>query len=313
MSSSTTGTTPRANVMNSGSEPYFLPRAAYGNRALTPISSSPRVGVLGGGDARVVARRDAPLVGAAGRPLPILGTADLVVVADFLDLRGVFDDAAVRADEVAEDIVARPVATGTPHRRKAGVAHAPDAAHDTVDVGHLEGDVVERRDAAARVGDAVMHAVAAHEAHVACAIREAEAELLHGESLGRVRIPGIEDDVRELDGPVAICGQGRDRRLDDEAVERALRALAFALASDLRLAATERDAAQRRLAALERDDVGQPRRAAQADRVAIAGARKAPYLLEEAGAAFDIGDAQFDALQFHRPVTPWPQSAAACP
>src|SRR5438045_9668946 len=137
--------------------------------ALTP-NSGPLRRALCGVDALVVARGDAPVVGAPLRPFPLLGAADRVVVADFLDFRGVLDDAAVRPDEVAEDVVARTVAPRTPDRREAGVAQAADTAHHAVDVGHLEGDVVQRGDFGARIGDAMVRAGAAHEVHEARAV-----------------------------------------------------------------------------------------------------------------------------------------------
>src|SRR3954465_2548594 len=149
------------------------------------FDSRPVERLLGLGNALVVLAGDTPLVGASRRPLPVLGSADLVVLADLFHLGGVLDDAAVRADEVAEDVVARPVAPGSPDRREASVAHASDAAPHALDIGHPAGDVVERRGPGARVGDAVMHAVAAHEAHVARAVRQPEAELLDGEALRR--------------------------------------------------------------------------------------------------------------------------------
>src|SRR5947209_8797370 len=93
------------------------------SRASSPASIPGEV-ALGGGDALVVAVGHAPLVGAAGRPAPVLGSSDLVVIIDALNVGRVLDDAAVRADEVAEDVVARTVASRAPHRREPGVAHA---------------------------------------------------------------------------------------------------------------------------------------------------------------------------------------------
>src|SRR5438045_6479037 len=106
MSSSTTGSTPSAKLKLSG----------------------PAVRLLRGVDALVVADADAPVVGAARRPLPVVRPAHLVGVADFLDFRRVLDDAAVRSDEVAEDVVAGAMAPRPPHRRIARVLHPPDAA-----------------------------------------------------------------------------------------------------------------------------------------------------------------------------------------
>src|SRR5665213_3083702 len=60
------------------------------------------------------ADRDAPMVVAAGRPSPFLGTAELVVLADPLHLGGVFDHDFIRADEIGEDVMPGPCRP-TPH------------------------------------------------------------------------------------------------------------------------------------------------------------------------------------------------------
>src|SRR6187551_2759914 len=54
-------------------------------------------------------RRNAPLVDATRRPLPVVGSPDPVAVVDLLDLRRVFDDDTEWIDEVVERVVARPV------------------------------------------------------------------------------------------------------------------------------------------------------------------------------------------------------------
>src|SRR5258708_2108735 len=94
------------------------------------IRLAPGIGALGGGDALVVAVGDAPLIGASSRPLPVLGAADLVVVVELFDLRGVLDHAAVRADEIAEDIVAWTVTSRSPDRREPGARAAKGNAAD---------------------------------------------------------------------------------------------------------------------------------------------------------------------------------------
>src|SRR3954469_22007516 len=73
--------------------------------------------------------RDAPLVDASGRPLPVVRPVRFVAVVDLLHVRGVFDDDAEGIDEVVEEVVARAVAAGPPLDREAGVAHAAAAAH----------------------------------------------------------------------------------------------------------------------------------------------------------------------------------------
>src|SRR5258708_12903064 len=79
------------------------------------IRLAPGIGALGGGDALVVAVGDAPLIGASSRPLPVLGAADLVVLVELLDLRGVLDYPAVRSDEVPQDIFPRTLPSRPPH------------------------------------------------------------------------------------------------------------------------------------------------------------------------------------------------------
>src|SRR5665213_3015726 len=73
------------------------------------------------------ADRDAPMVVAAGRPSPFLGTAELVVLADPLHLGGVFDHDFIRADEIGEDVIARPMPPDAPFDGEAAVAQAPGA------------------------------------------------------------------------------------------------------------------------------------------------------------------------------------------
>src|ERR1043165_5118817 len=152
---------------------------------------------------RRVLRRHAPLVDAASRPLPVLGAADLVVFARFGHLGRVFDQPAVRADEIAEDVVARAMPPRSPYAGIARVTQAADAAHYPVEVGHLESDMVERGVAGTRVGDAMVHAVAAQEGHVPGAIRDAQAELRGGEALGGVHVARVQHYVRKPDGVVA--------------------------------------------------------------------------------------------------------------
>src|SRR5260221_12892990 len=75
------------------------------------VISAPGVIALRSPDALVVAVRDAPLIGASSRPLPVLRAADLVVVVELFSHRGVLDHAAVQADETAEVNIAMSVAS----------------------------------------------------------------------------------------------------------------------------------------------------------------------------------------------------------
>ena len=87
-------------------------------------------------------------------------------------------------DEIGEDVVARPVAADAPFDGEAGLAHAPGAAHDRIDVDHLEGDVMQRRALAVGERDAVVIHIAIEEGERARLVDQAEAEHL-AEELGR--------------------------------------------------------------------------------------------------------------------------------
>src|SRR3954452_10001944 len=61
--------------------------------------------------------RDAPLVRSAGRKLPMLRPAWLIIVVDLQYFRGVLDRHFVRPAEIGEDVVARPVPARPPFDR----------------------------------------------------------------------------------------------------------------------------------------------------------------------------------------------------
>src|SRR5437899_10353970 len=126
--------------------------------------------------------RNAPVIVPVGRPLPGLGLSGLVLAADALDLGGVLHRGAERCNEIREDVVAGPVTPRTPKGRYPRVLHPSDAAHDRIDVGHFECDVIEQGIVRLRVSDRVVDAVAAHEIHEPGAIGQAKAEHLHSEA-----------------------------------------------------------------------------------------------------------------------------------
>src|SRR6266516_6916602 len=121
-----------------------------------------------------VARRDAPVIVAVGRPFPVFGLSRPVRAADALDLRGVLHRGAERRDEIREDVVAGPVAPRAPEGRYPRVLHPADAAHDRIDVGHFEGDVIEHGMVRLRVSDRVVDAVGAQLFHALSFGDEAE-------------------------------------------------------------------------------------------------------------------------------------------
>src|SRR5579871_1445613 len=81
-------------------------------------------------------RRDAPLIGAAGRPNPMVRTAHHIAVVHLQDLRGVFDHEADRIEEISEHVVAGAVPADAPGDRKPGIDHAPRAAHHRIEASH---------------------------------------------------------------------------------------------------------------------------------------------------------------------------------
>src|SRR6267378_7985738 len=156
---------------------------------------------------RGVSRRNAPVVVPVGRPFPVFGLPRPVRAADALDFCRVLHGCAERRDEIRKDIVAGPVTPGAPEGRYACVLQPADSAHDRIDVGHFEGDVIEHGIVRLRVGDGVVDAVAAHEIHKTGAVREPEAKYFHREARAFFPVPRVEDDVGHLQGPVAVRAQ----------------------------------------------------------------------------------------------------------
>src|SRR6266851_4497819 len=154
-----------------------------------------------------VSRRNTPVIVPVRGPFPVFRLPGPVRAADALDLGGVLHRSAERRNEIREDVVAGPVAAGTPEGAYPGVLHPADAAHDRIDVGHFERDVIEKRIVRLRVGDRVVDAVAAHEIHEPGAIGEPETEHLHREARAGFPVPRVEDDVRDLQGPVPVRAQ----------------------------------------------------------------------------------------------------------
>src|SRR3954468_9362495 len=123
-------------ALKASAMPGSFRRSAW--RSSRARSGVPREGTLRGVGSRRVLHRNAPVVDAAGRPLPVFRRADAIVLGDARNLRGVLDDSAVRADEGAEHLFGRPMASRSPHAWIARVAQAADAADDGVGVGHFE-------------------------------------------------------------------------------------------------------------------------------------------------------------------------------
>src|SRR6266851_5976272 len=114
---------------------------------------------------RGVSRRNAPVVVPVGRPSPVFRLSRPVRAAEALDFGGVLHGCAERRDKIREDVVARPVAPGTPEGRHPRILHPSDAAHHRIDVGHFERDMIEQGIVGLRVGNRVVDAVAAYEIH----------------------------------------------------------------------------------------------------------------------------------------------------
>jgi hypothetical protein len=83
------------------------------------------------------------------------------------------------------------------------VAHAPDAAHHRVQIGHFKGDVVQAGKPGAGKGGGMMRIVAAHEDHALGAVRHAEAQHLLDQKPAGLCIRRVEDDMGELDRHIA--------------------------------------------------------------------------------------------------------------
>src|SRR6266545_3763101 len=153
---------------------------------------------------RGVPRRNTPVIVPPGGPFPVFRGSDLVRAADALDFRGVLDGCAERGDKIGENIVAGSMTPRTPEGLDPRVFQPSDAAHDRIDVGHFEGDVIEQRIVRLGVGDRVVDAVAAHEVHEPGAVGKPEPEHIDGEARARLPIPRIEDDMRDLQRSVPV-------------------------------------------------------------------------------------------------------------
>src|SRR5712691_5956246 len=151
-----------------------------------------------------VPRRNAPVIVPLGGPFPVLRGSDLVRIADALDFRGVFDGCAERGDKIGENVVAGSMTPRTPEGLDPRVFQPSDAAHDRIDVGHFEGDVIEQRIVRLGVGERVVDAVAAHEVHEPGAVGKPEPEHIDGEARARLPVPRIEDDMRDLQRSVPV-------------------------------------------------------------------------------------------------------------
>src|SRR5258706_14986584 len=276
---------------------------------------------------RGVSRRNAPVVVPVGRPFPVFGLPCPVRAADALDFGGVLHRRAERRDEIREDVVARAVAPGTPEGRHPRVLHPSDAAHHRIDVGHFERDVIEQGIVRLRVGNRVVDAIAAHEIHETGAIGDAKAEHLDRESRAGFPVPRIEDDVRHLQGPVAIRTQlfrtlsfrhetehvplGPLHQISGPAAglveglqradRRPRRGCALADSRELGLGAGESDRGHGGLACLrDRDHVRDIFSAPEiGDPVPLAGLQQAPGVAEKPDRRFAVGHFEFDAAQLH--------------
>src|SRR5712692_10992800 len=276
---------------------------------------------------RGVPRRNTPVIVPPGGPFPVFRGSDLVRTADALDFRGVLDGRAERGDKVGENVVAGSMTPGTPEGLDPGIFQPSDAAHDRIDVGHFERDVIEQRIVRLGVGDRVVDAVAAHEVHEPGAVGKPETEHIDGEARARLPVPGIQDDVRDLQGSVPVGAElfhALSFREEPEhvalgALEKISRAApglvevahrterrprrggAPADSLELGLRARESDRGHRGLARLRnRDDIrdvcGAPK---IGDPVSRSGVQQTPGVPEKPDRGFAIGYFKFDAAQPH--------------
>src|SRR3954470_7875547 len=140
--------------------------------------------------------RDAPLVRPAGRKLPMPRPARHIIVVDLQHFRGVLDRHFVRPAEIDEDVVAGSVPARPPFDRIAVLLHPAHAAHDRVEVRHLEGDVIQRRKPGLGEHDgAVLGAVAMQKPQRSVLVDLPEAERLGEKAMAGVEVQGVEIDV----------------------------------------------------------------------------------------------------------------------
>src|SRR5882762_2826141 len=280
-----------------------------------------------------VSRRNAPVIVPIGRPFPVFGLSRLVRAADALDLGGVLHRGAERRSEIREDVNTGPVQHRTPKGIYPRVLHPSDAAHDRIDDGHFECDVIEQGIVRLRVSDRVVDAVAAHEIHEPCAIGEAKTEHIHSEARAGFPVLRIEDDVRHLQRPVAVRSQPLHAfSFGDEPEHVALGALDEISCSASGLVevarGTERRPGRRCAPADSRElgfrpgksDCGHGGLACLRNRdrvrdafrsskigypVSLPGLQKAPGVAEKPDRRFAIGHFEFDAAQLHVFTPDW--------
>src|SRR5713101_2537652 len=274
-----------------------------------------------------VTRRNTPVIVSPGGPFPVFRGSDLVRAADALDFRGVLDGCAERGDKIGENIVAGSMAPGTPEGLDPGIFQPSDAAHDRIDVGHFERDVIEQRIVRLGVGDRVVDAVAAHEVHEPGAVGKPEAEHVDGEARACLPVPRIEDDMRDLQRSVPVGAElfhapsfgdepehvalGAFEKISRAAAglvevahrteRRPRRGGALADSLELGLRARESDRGLRGLAGLRnRDDIryvfGAPK---IGDTVSRPGVQQTPGVPEKPDRRFATGCFKFDAAQPH--------------
>src|SRR6266704_2109413 len=276
---------------------------------------------------RGVPRRNTPVIVPPGGPFPVFRGSDLVRAADALDFRGVLDGCAERGDKIGENIVAGSMTPRTPEGLDPRVFQPSDAAHDRIDVGHFEGDVIEQRIVRLGVGDRVVDAVAAHEVHEPGAVGKPEPEHIDSEARARLPIPRIEDDMRDLQRSVPVGAElfhalsfgdepehvalGAFEKISRAAAglvevahrteRRPRRGGALADSLELGLRARESDRGHRGLAGLRnRDDIryvfGAPEIGSA---VARAGIKQAPSLFQKPDRSVAVRHFKFDAAQTH--------------
>jgi hypothetical protein len=120
------------------------------------------------------------------------------LVVDGLQFGGVFDDVVSRRREVAEGVVAGGVAARAPLDLHLVSLQPGDAAHHVIDGQDVVGDMVQAW-RARQEGQAMVPAVAAHEAHeVAEPVGDLEAQRLLVPGHGGLVIGRVHDDVADL-------------------------------------------------------------------------------------------------------------------
>src|SRR3984893_652461 len=119
-------------------------------------------------------------------------------LVDLIELGGVFRDKAVGLDEIGEHVAARPMASDPPGDLETALFDPPRAAHQSIDIGQLVSDMIERGSVVTKNRDAVVISAAAQELHHMGAVGEFESQHIGEERHLLFGARAVEDDMADL-------------------------------------------------------------------------------------------------------------------